>query len=197
MQRSKALLDAGGITFLERAIGALRDAGCDTVHAVVAADDEAAAACAETAGAIVVRNPEPRSEPVDSVRIGLRASGDAAAVVVLPVDAPLVRAETVIALLSAFRERQPALAVPVAAGRQGHPLILSCRLFGEVLMRDLPDGLHTLLVDHADALLEVAVLDGAVHDDIDTPGDYERVFGTSPGKLAAPDTRRPAGGQDG
>ncbi|MGH7506460.1 MAG: nucleotidyltransferase family protein [Longimicrobiales bacterium] len=180
MRRPKALLDADGASFLERAVCTLRDAGCRTVFTVIATGDDEADACAIAAGAIVVRNPDPDSQPIDSVRAGLQATADAEAVLILPVDLPLVQVDTVRQLIALARERRPQLAVPVSDGEPGHPLLMARPLFDDVLANDLPDGLHTLLADHAADVLRVAVHDPGIHADIDTPSEYERHFGRSP-----------------
>jgi molybdenum cofactor cytidylyltransferase len=174
MGRPKALLPAGDVTFLTRAIRLLADAGCRSVFAVVASDDADAAGIALEGGAIVVRNPDPGSEPVDSVRAGIQASADADAVVVLPVDCPLVRSATVRALMRAWRTSAAAIVVPELDGATGHPLVLGRTLFADVLARSLPNGLHTLIEERADSLTTVAVADPGIHADIDTPAEYER-----------------------
>ena len=91
MGEPKALLNLNGRTFIETAIAALRDGGCDPVLAVVASHP--AARLAAAAGAIAVSG-EPRGEQIDSLRRGLDAVEGAAAVAVLPVDHPKVRAAT-------------------------------------------------------------------------------------------------------
>jgi molybdenum cofactor cytidylyltransferase len=176
MGRPKALLPAGRETFLARAVHLLAQAGCRTVLAVIAADDEDGAACALEAGAIVVRNPDPDSEPVDSVRAGLQASPDAEAVVILPVDLPLIRPATVAALIRAWRTSAAAIVVPEYDGSTGHPMVLDRSLFADVLVRSLPDGLHTLIEECADTLTAVSVPDPGIHADIDTPNEYARHF---------------------
>lgn len=174
MGRPKALLPAGRVTFLTRAIRLLADAGCRTVFAVIAAEDADAAGIAIEAGAIVVRNPDPDSEPIDSVRAGLQANADADAVIVLPVDCPLVQLATVRSLMRVWRTSAAAIVVPELDGATGHPMVLDRSLFGDVLARPLPEGLHTLIEERADSLTAVSVSDPGIHADIDTPAEYDR-----------------------
>lgn len=176
MGRPKALLRAGSEPFLTRAVHLLAVAGCRSVFAVLAADDADGADCALAAGAIVVRNPDPDSEPIDSVRAGLQASADAAAAVILPVDLPLIRPATVAAVLRTWRTSAAAIVLPEYDGATGHPMVLDRSLFDEVLGRTLPHGLHTLIEEHAATRASVSVPDPGIHADIDTPAEYVRHF---------------------
>ncbi len=95
------------------------------------------------------------------------------AVLVVAVDQPL-HAVTVEALLAAFAPDRHALAVPTFQGRRGHPVLLSSRLWPELLaVEDEPQGLRTIVRRHAGARLEVPV-DRPVRWDLNTPEDYAR-----------------------
>lgn len=175
MGRPKALLELDGATFLWRAVAALRVGGCREVCCVVAADAAAIAAEAERAGARVVRNPEADSEPHDSLRLALHSLGeDAVAALVLPVDHPLVRDDTVAAVVSAFRARGAPIVRAAAAGRPGHPTLFARSLFPELEAPDLPEGARTVVERHAVAIEDVAVEDMGVRADIDTPAELHR-----------------------
>lgn len=176
MGRSKALLPADEGTFLGRAIRLLLGGGCRTVVAVLGADDEAGADEALRAGAVVARNPDPDSEPVASVRTGLQATSDAGAVLVLPVDYPLIGTRTVSALVHAWRSTGMPIVLPQQDGVTGHPILIDHRLFDEILTADLPEGLHSLIRSHADDVNPVRVPDPGIHADIDTPEEYARHF---------------------
>lgn len=175
MGRPKPLLELDGATFLSLAVAALRGGGCRAVHCVVARDAPEVAAEARRAGAGVVVNPEPGSEPHDSLRLALRSLGaDAAAAVVLPVDHPTVSAATVAAVIAAFRARRAPIVRAAAAGRAGHPTLFARPLFPELEAPELPAGARTVVQRHIEAVEDVAVEDVAVHADIDTPAELRR-----------------------
>jgi nicotine blue oxidoreductase len=188
MGRPKALLPVEGETFLARTVAALRGGGCDPVFVVVAAGDERAAAEGEAAGARVLTNPDPGEGPITSLRLALEALDDSAAgLVYLPVDHPLVRADTVAALVEAARGADAALALPVFGGERGHPAVFGADLFAELSDPGLEGGARTVTYRHlADALL-VEVDDAGVLADIDTPELYEEAIG---GRRHPGDTRR-------
>jgi len=181
MGRPKALLEADEGTFLGRAIRLLLGGGCRTVIAVLAAGDEAAADEALRAGGVVVRNPDPDSEPIASVRAGLQTVADAAAVLVLPVDYPLIGTRTISALIHAWRSSGAPIILPQHEGQTGHPILISRDLFDDVLTGDLPEGLHTLIQQHVDGVLPVRVPDAGIHADVNTPEEYARWFPGSAG----------------
>lgn len=176
MGRPKALLDAGGETFVARAVRVLRAGGCrDVVVVVPPADTEAIAAEAGRAGARVVVNPDAGAEQVESLRLALAAlPADAAAAAILPVDCPAVRPATVAALLAAYRARRAPVVRPVVRGTPGHPLLLDRRLFGNVSSPDLVEGVRTVVESHSAEREDVPVDDDGALLDVDTPGDYRR-----------------------
>jgi nicotine blue oxidoreductase len=184
MGSPKAFLRWGDATFLERAVTALRDGGCEPVIVVTgAADDGVAREIASAAahrGARVAVNPDPGSEQVDSLRAGLLAAGDGGddveAAVVMPVDVPGVTAELVGAVIDAFRSTAAPVVQPYDGTRHGHPVLFARALWPEVLHGDLPDGARTVIHAHAGQRAEVPVERTAA--DVDTPDDYRRLLET-------------------
>jgi len=179
MGQPKPLLQVGRESFITHAVATLIHGGCRPVFAVTGADATEAARQAQDAGAQVVLNAAPESEQIDSLRLALAAAGDAAAVLVLPVDHPLIRSDTVRAILDAFaRTGRPALRARFR-GKPGHPALFARPLFDE-LRGPLSDGAQEVLRRHADELLDVDVDDPGVLSDIDTPDDLRRHLGTTP-----------------
>ncbi len=178
MGRPKALLDAGGVSFLERVIGILTAGGCDEVVVVLNSDDPETAGLVSRAGARLTFGSGVGTEQVESLRAGLRAAPPGTkAVVALPVDHPLVQARTVAALIKAFRQRSAPIVRPVHEGRRGHPVLFAATVFDELLTDGLTDGARTVVRDHAAELEDVSVDDRGVLVDVDTPTDYRRHFG--------------------
>lgn len=177
MGRPKALLDAGGRSFVAAVVGALVGGGCDPVLVVVGPGQDDVARRAKAAGALVLENADPGEGPITSLRLALAAVGEGAdAVAVLPVDHPLVLPETVAALVDAFRGADAPLALPVHQGKRGHPALLGRALFPELLRADLEGGARTVVHAHLDAALLLEVDDAGVVADIDTPEAYRAAF---------------------
>ena len=177
MGEPKPALDAGGASFIERAVGALRDGGCRDVLAVVSPDEGAAGALAAQAGARVVMNTAADSEQIDSLRLALRnLNPGARGVVVLPVDHPLATSSTVRALIDGWNGAGAPLARASHHGIPGHPTLFAAALFDELLQGDLPEGARSVVAAHAHEALDVPVDDPGVTLDVDTPDDYRRAF---------------------
>lgn len=188
MGAPKADLELDGRTFLQRCTDLLRQGGCRSVVVVVADEPAAAAVTAGRALApgdtaptpdlddvVVAINPDPDSQQIHSLRIGLAAlPGDSAAAAVLPVDAPSVQPATVAGLLRAFREADPGTVIvrPVHRGQPGHPTIFARAVFAELAAGELPHGAETVVERHADARLDVPVDDPGIAANVNTPADY-------------------------
>lgn len=176
MGRSKALLEIGGETFLERAIGILADGGCEEIVAVLGRGEAGGAAgeLARGRGAEPVENPR-GGEQIDSLRLGLAAvPADAAAAIVLPVDHPLADAGTVAALIAEFEASRAPIVRPVYRDRPGHPVLFARGLWPELSDPDLEAGARDVVHRHVEAIRDVPIEDRGVTVDVDTPADYRR-----------------------
>jgi molybdenum cofactor cytidylyltransferase len=177
MGRDKGLLEVEGRSFLWRTVAALSEGGCDPVLVVVAEGEEALAAEASRAGAVVLLNPDPGEGPITSLRIALAAlDGSVAGVVYLPVDHPMVRAETVRKLLDQARATDAPLTIPLYEDKRGHPAIFDKKLFVELLDPQLEGGARTVVHRYLESAELVEVDDEGVVIDIDTPDTYEAVL---------------------
>jgi len=175
MSRPKPLLEVGTLTFLERAATTLRYAGCRRTYVVVNADAEWADAEGARLGLDVVRNLQPESEQIDSLRLAVeQLDDDCGAILVLPVDLPLIAEETALAVADSFRVQPGPLIVPFHNTVAGHPVLLGRALFSEIIATPLEEGVRSLIMAHARELREVKVPDPGILIDIDTPDDYWR-----------------------
>jgi molybdenum cofactor cytidylyltransferase len=175
MERPKPLLQVGSLTFIARAAYTLRAAGCRRIYAVVNEGADWAAGAARELELELVENEQAESEQVDSLRLVLqRLPADTAAVLVLPVDLPLVSEHTAAALVAAYRSAPGPLYLPFHNTVAGHPVLLGRELFDEILHTELEEGMRSLIMTHARDLREVKVVDPGILIDIDTPDDYWR-----------------------
>lgn len=170
MGSPKALLTTPeGATFVEAILATLRAAGVESVRVV------AAPGASPVADAVI--NPDPSRGMLSSVQCGLRAlPASCDAVLLWPVDHPLVTTGTVASMIDAFRAGDPPLVVPVHDRRRGHPVLFARRLVPELLAADPGIGARGVVHAHPDRL-ELAVEDPGVVADVDTPDDYRRLIG--------------------
>lgn len=177
MSRPKALLDAGGRPFVGRVADTLQASGLDPVLVVTRA--ELAGAVQDAApGARVLVNPDPDAGQLSSLRIGLSAAVPAPAALVTLVDLPLVRPDTIAALLRAWRVSHPPLVRPSCRGRHGHPVIFGAEVIEALLAPGLDPqaGAKPIVRLFASRGVSVDTDDEGTVRDVDTPADYEAVF---------------------
>lgn len=177
MGSAKALLDAGGQSFLVRVVSALAAGGCSPVVVVAREAAGAVAAEANAAGAGVAANPDPDEGPISSIRLALAERGagmDGCAI--CPVDHPLVTGATVRSLVACFEEESADIVIPTWRGRRGHPAIFHRRVFPELLDPGLPEGARTVVRRRPSRVRECVVEDAGVIADIDTPSEYRSHF---------------------
>jgi molybdenum cofactor cytidylyltransferase len=185
MGRPKALLPAGvgGGTFVTRLTTALAEGGVGEVLVVVRSDDREIRDEVDQAAAMilvplrVVENTAADLGQLSSVHAALSAVHPSRSdgLLVVPVDMPLVAAATISRLLEVFHSSRAAIVRAVHAGRHGHPVIFSRAVFDDLRQADPSVGARSVVRAHG--ALDVAVEDRGVIEDVDTPEDYERLFG--------------------
>ena len=94
----------------------------------------------------------------------------------MPVDAPLVRIETISAMLQVFDTRQAPVVRATFRGRHGHPVIFARRVFDALRHADPDVGAKAVVRAHAADLIDVDLDDPAIVLDVDEPGDYTRLL---------------------
>jgi molybdenum cofactor cytidylyltransferase len=181
MGRPKLLLPVHGGPMVAAVVNALLGGGVEEIVLVTSGGDEELRGWARRAGIEHAVNPDPSRGMLASIRAGLAALGGAAelarqgtTLLVAPADLPNLRAETVTELLRRMRDSGAPLALPVFQGQRGHPLAIAPALIPEIDQLDLDVGLKQLRDRHLAELLEVAVEDAGVVQDVDTPEDYAR-----------------------
>jgi molybdenum cofactor cytidylyltransferase len=96
------------------------------------------------------------------------------------VDLPLVLPATVRAVLEGYRRTGAPIVRPTREGRHGHPILFDRSLFDELRRADPERGAKPVVRAHAADGLEIDIEDQGAFVDVDTPDDYERVFGVPP-----------------
>lgn len=189
MGTSKALLDAGGRSFVAAVVGSLVGGGCDPVLVVVAPGQEDEARRARAAGALVLENPDPGEGPITSLRLALAyLGGEVGGVALCPVDHPLVMPETVARLLEVFSSGDAPVILPVHGGHGGHPTLFRRSIFAELTDPELAGGARTVVHRHAERAHRIEVDDPGVVTDIDTPEAYRQAVEQRPPLSAGTDT---------
>ena len=121
-----------------------------------------------------IRNEHPDFGISHSIRLGLSALTDCDGVVFLVSDQPLLRRESVAALVEFWRMQPDRIAALSHGGVRGNPCLFPARFFPELLNLREDRGGSAVIRKHEDclALLEV---DGQELADVDTPSALEAV----------------------
>ena len=174
MNGFKPLLPLNGVSALETTIRLFHAAGVGEVLVVLGHRAEELRPLVESARAIPVVNPHFDQGMFTSVRAGAAALPvGVEACFVLPVDTPLVRSQTVRHMAETLDQGEHGILYPVFAGRRGHPPLISTEILRESLRS--PGPLSALLWAHEEQARDIAVVDEAIHLDMDTTEDYQHL----------------------
>lgn len=169
---AKALLPAGGgETFLARVVRTSAAAGArDCVVVVGPPYGVEVAAAARALGARVVENARPERGMASSVALGFGAVAAGDGALLWPVDHARVAAATVCVVIAAGTRAN--IAVPVHAGRGGHPTWFGAAVWPElVACAGEPDGARGVVRRDPARVVRLDVDDAGVIADVDEPGD--------------------------
>ncbi len=174
MGSPKPLLDWGGQTLIEYQVTQLEQSGVGDVVVVLGHAAEDLRPVIQPLGVRIVVNERYAEGRASSLRCGASAiAGRAATIIVASVDQPRPAA-LIRRLLADYAGSGKCMAVPVHAGRRGHPVVADGELLGELRqVSDESQGLRALLARHADDILEVPFESPLVLLDINTPEQYE------------------------
>ena len=184
MGSPKALLPYQGQTFIERICTAFFSAGVEELIVVLGAwEDKLRPALPRHPALRTVVNPQYKLGQLSSLVCGLGAlSPDSEAAVVNLVDHPLVRAETITALIASFRTDPVPIIIAAHQGKRGHPVLFSRQVYVELLAAPLEKGAKVVVRKDPARVRQVPLDDPGIVADIDTPQEYRRWTGlTKPG----------------
>lgn len=177
----KPLMPFGEGSVISHVIGSLAQANLAPVIVVVGHDAARLAPVVEALGAVAVFNPDFAGGMMTSIRTGVAAlSENVAAAVVLPVDIPLIRPQTLRRLAAAARG--DAIVRPTFRGRVVHPPVIGCRFFGEILAAPPGGTLRDFMAGRADATATLPVIDSGTQRDMDSTADYWQLVDDIPGR---------------
>ncbi len=170
----KPLLPLAGSTMIGTAVDNLRRGGVERIIAVTGFRADELEPYLDGLGVEHVRNEAYASTQMfDSIKIGLAALGKCRKVAIMPADNPLIRPETVAALIDAdFDAVQPEY-----RGRGGHPIIVSARAVPIILAHDGRDGLRGALEKLSP--MRIPVEDAGIDMDADTREEYKAILNFS------------------
>ena len=178
MGQPKALLRLRSTSFLEAVLSACEAAGLSRKVVVLGPDGDKIMSELDLEHLTVVRNPDPTTGPIGSIRLAVREvlNHPVEGVLIWHVDQPHVALDTIAVLLDRFREGGHSIVVPEYRGMRGHPVVYGRAVFEELLHAPDTDGARAVVRADPNRVTAVAVDDPAVREDVDTPDAYRRLL---------------------
>lgn len=124
----------------------------------------------------VVYNKDYKFGQTSSFKCGIKeVVAPATGVLLFPVDYPLIKKETIDALITYFDERKPVALIPSYDDRKGHPPIFNIQLKNE--FQNLEDvlGVNTVIHRHIDEVAVLPVDDPGVIKSFNTKEEFEQL----------------------
>ena len=182
MGTSKALLPHTDprTTFVRYLINAFRAGGAGRCLVIGRFGDTELIDEVVASGGEFVPNPDAEAGQLSSLLAVLAyaaADVQVSGILLAPVDVPLIRAATVRQLIELAPESPSEILRATFAGDHGHPVLFKRTVFAELRSADPNIGARAVVRADPDRVLDVAVDDPGVTVDVDTPADYERLFG--------------------
>jgi molybdenum cofactor cytidylyltransferase len=177
MGRPKALLPIDGETFVERIVSTLKRTKVGKIIVVIGHN------AAEMKQKIVhlpveiLINQKYQLGQLSSLHVAIRhllADSSCGGILVHLVDHPYIDPDLVDRMIEAADRSGKLIVVPRHQGKRGHPVILSRKLFTELLGAPLDQGAKVVVNAHPDDTLAIDVEDEGVTIDIDTPDEYKQ-----------------------
>jgi CTP:molybdopterin cytidylyltransferase MocA len=184
----KALIKLQGVPLVSRALVALSGAGVDEVVVVTGHARDAVEAAVASYVVTLAHNDDPSSSQQRSVRLGLAAlSGPFDAVLVVPVDQPLLGANDIVELVGAFKKRPGGhVVVPIVEGARGNPIVLDAAALERILASGENLACRHLIEREPDLVHEHHTSNARFVTDLDTPDDVDRLARSTGWKLELP-----------
>lgn len=115
-----------------------------------------------------------REGMLSSIQAGFKTlPRDIPAALVCLGDQPFIPFSVSNALIEAYEGTQKGIILPVYKRRRGHPILIDTKYRQEIMDLSPETGLKTLVHNHPEDILEIAVEAPQILKDIDYPEDYE------------------------
>lgn len=174
----KPLLKWGKRTVIGECVHQLRNSQLADIYVVLGHREADIRARLAGTGVQFAVNEDYRKGMLTSVKTGLAMLGpNTDAVLIALVDQPMIQSALINQLIEAYGDGGKGMVIPTYNGKHGHPIIVSAGYVDEIMQMDdtAEGGLRKFINDHKNDWLEVPVATPDVLEDIDVPGDYERL----------------------
>ena len=170
----KPLLEYQGRSFLQCIIEAHRAARLP-LYVVLGEYREEIENQTDLSEATVVVNPDPSRGPLSSLQAVLDQVVHSSALILHPVDHPLVSAHTLALLVEYHRRISHCILIPQFHGQKGHPVLFPSRFYADLRSAPLAEGARWVVHQNLPSTFHVPVEDPAILDNINTLDQFQNL----------------------
>lgn len=125
----------------------------------------------------VVYNKDYKLGQTSSFKAGLgEIASSTEGVMLLPIDYPMIRKETLEELIGYFLRERPSILVPVWQGQRGHPPLFHARIKEEIRSMDPSLGVNTIIRRHQTDTVILSVDDRGVVQSFNTQREFDQLM---------------------
>lgn len=181
MGTPKALIPYQGLTFVEHLVSVTRNPRVGITRIVLGAGADDIRKKLKVEDADIVVNSEWAKGQLSSIQTAVRSlpEGKTEALLLCPVDHPLVSAHLVNQLIAAFDANHPAIVLPIHNGRRGHPVIFRASLYSELLLASHTTGARQVVWAHREEVCEVPTDEEGVVLNLNDPATLQKALGNA------------------
>lgn len=180
MGSPKALVQVGGLTFVEHLLAATRHPRIGLRRVVLGAGAANLRDKLRLGDAEIVMNESWEKGPLSSIQAALRnlEAQDAAEVegaFICPVDHPLITTHLIADMVRAFDDTTAQIVLPRYNGRRGHPVLYRKAMFAELMAAPMDVGARAVVRAHAKEIADVPTDEEGVLLNLDNPETLARL----------------------
>jgi molybdenum cofactor cytidylyltransferase len=174
----KALVRVGANCIIERILAMLLDTKISEIIVVLGADAEKISSkIPKNSGIKIVLNENYSQGQTSSFKAGLtNLDSNTEGILLLPVDTPFIKKETINLLIETFLKNPYLIVVPTHCGKNGHPPIFSKRLFRDFKDLKNDEPLSTLSRKYEKETLKLPVNDAGVIRSFNTMQEFKELL---------------------
>ena len=172
----KLLVNLSGVTMVSRVVDTVLRSSVYSVTVVIGHRGNEIRTALEARDVSIVENQDYTSGLASSLKLGLSSlSEDIQGAMIILADMPFVGVDLLEKIIGAFAcAGEQDIIAPIKSGRLGNPVIWPASFFPEMMKLQGDKGARKLLVEFAEQVTAVPVLDDAAFFDVDTPAELEK-----------------------
>lgn len=174
MGTNKLLMPFSDRTIIETVIGNAMQSEADKIMVVIGAYRDELLPVIKRMKVNFIYNENWQNGMLSSIKCAfLNLPAEADSVLICLGDQPAIPGSVATDLIHKFRKNSYGIVIPVYNGKRGHPVLISRSYEQQIYDLDNNTGLHELMKNNADDILEVQTTVRTILKDIDTMKDYE------------------------